>query len=324
MPDRVPSLSPLTRRRALQWGVAGAALAPLPLRQPAAAAEAAAGKRRRVLRLAHLTDMHVQPELRAAKGLAQCLRHAQSHDDPVELIVTGGDSIMDAFDVDSARSQMLVDLWRGIFKQECSLPVRHCLGNHDSRPWSPTAAGELAGKQWATSMYGLDAPYYSFEQSGWRFIVLDSVLPAGNGYTSGLDPQQRAWLEAELKQKPAEQPAAIVSHIPVISVTPLTFEGEHARDGNLQIAGPLMHLDGASLHYLFREHNVKLCLSGHIHLVDRCEVDGVTYICSGAVSANWWRGNLQRVEEGYGLVDLYNDGSVDYAYTPYGWNAAAG
>ena len=311
----------ITRRRALQWGAAGAALAPLSMRQITVQGADPSRARRRVLRFAHLTDMHVQPELNAAQGLTTCLRHVQSHDDRVELIITGGDSVMDAFEVDSARSQMLVDLWRGIFKQECSLPVRHCIGNHDSRPWAPTAAGELAGKQWAMDMFGLKTPYYAFDQAGWRFLVLDSVLPAGTGYTSGLDPAQRRWLEAQLKQKPPHQPVAIISHIPVLSVTPLTFDDEHTSGGMHQISGPFMHLDGTSLHYLFRDHNVKLCLSGHMHLVDRCEIDGVAYICSGAVCANWWKGNLQRVDEGYGVVDLYDDGSFDFVYTPYGWEA---
>lgn len=310
---------PLTvsRRQALGALAAATLTAPMAWRS-AAAAETS---RRRVLRFAHLTDVHLQPELRAVEGLAQCLRHVHALDDPAELIVTGGDSVMDSFEVDPARSQMLVELWRDMLQRECSLPVRHCIGNHDSRPWAPRTAGEIAGKQWAMEMYGLDAPYYSFDQAGWRFIVLDSVLPAGAGYTSGLDPPQRAWLEAELRQKPPEQPALVVSHIPVITVTPLTFDDEHTRDGHHQISGPLMHLDGTALHYLFRDHNVKLCLSGHMHLVDRCEVDGVAYICGGAVSANWWKGDLQRVDEGYGLVDLYDDGRFDYAYASYGWNA---
>ena len=68
--------------------------------------------------------------------------------------------------------------------------------------------------------------------------------------------------------------------------------------------------NGASLLGLkglvFKSHGgVKLCLSGHIHLLDCCEIDGITYICDGAVSANWWKGPIQGLSEGYGVVDLW-------------------
>ena len=47
--------------------------------------------RKRMLRFAHLTDIHVKPEKGAAKGMAAALRHAQSLEDPPEMIFTGGD-----------------------------------------------------------------------------------------------------------------------------------------------------------------------------------------------------------------------------------------
>lgn len=314
--------SRLSRRQVLRGAACGALAAPLAFGNAVAAAATAEKVSRRVLRLAHLTDVHVQPERHAAEGLAQCLRHVHALADPAQLVITGGDAVMDSFKAAPERSQLLVELWRDVLQRECRLPVRHCLGNHDHRPWAPRTPGEVAGKQWAMDMYDLDAPYYAFDQAGWRFIVLDSVLPDGDHYTSGLDPAQRQWLETQLRGKPPEQPAVVVSHIPVISVTPLTHGDKRTPEDVHQIAGPTMHLDGASLHHLFRAHNVRLCLSGHIHLHDRCEVDGVTYICDGAVSAKWWNGEFHRVDEGYGLVDLYDDGRFDYAYTPYGWQAA--
>jgi Icc protein len=94
-------------------------------------------------------------------------------------------------------------------------------------------------------------------------------------------------------------------------------------NGDVVMSGSLIMRDGTAIHNILREHaNVKLCLSGHMHLCDRCEIDGVTYICGGAVCANWWKGVRQKVHEGYGLVDLYDDGSFRYAYTQYGWIAA--
>jgi 3',5'-cyclic-AMP phosphodiesterase len=45
---------------------------------------------KRVLRIAHLTDVHVQPEKRAGEGLAACLNHVQQLPDKPDLILTGG------------------------------------------------------------------------------------------------------------------------------------------------------------------------------------------------------------------------------------------
>lgn len=321
MPIEPQSSTFLSRRRCLQLGTFGAAAAPLLGWNIGAAIAAPAADRQRTLRFAHLTDMHVQPEHGAAEGLAQCLRHAQSHQDPVELIVTGGDSVFDAFAVDHARSKMLADLWTGIFKQDCSLPAQHCLGNHDGRGWNDS---ELGGKAWALEMFGLAKPYHSFDHSGWRFIVLDSVRPNGDHYTSGLDAPQRAWLETELERTPKTMPIVVVSHIPILSITALTFSNDLVEGDVHQIPGGVMHLDGTSLHKLFQKHgNVKLCLSGHMHLNDRCDVDGISYICAGAVSGDWWRGSPARSDEGYGLIDLYSDGSFEYAYTPFGWKVRA-
>lgn len=310
----------ISRRRCLELGAWGAAAAPLALLPARAKASPVGAVRKRAVRLAHLTDVHVQPERGADAGLAQCLQHVQSQQDPVELIVTGGDGVMDSADVDPARSQMLVDMWRKVLKQDCSLPVRHTIGNHDLRPWSKPGTDERSARAWAMDMYGLDARYYAFDHAGWRFVVLDSVRPEGDGYTSGLDAEQRAWLESELKQLNPATPVVIFSHVPILSITAITFDKKHYSDGEHRVPGGWMFADAVPVHYLLREHpNVKLCLSGHLHLVDRCEVDGVTYVCGGAVSANWWEGNLQKVDEGYGLVDLYDDGSFSYAYEPYGW-----
>ncbi|MEX2092204.1 MAG: hypothetical protein WD971_05980, partial [Pirellulales bacterium] len=74
---------------------------------------------------------------------------------------------------------------------------------------------------------------------------------------------------------------------------------------------------------LFAKHpNVKLCISGHLHLLDRVDYNGVTYLCNGAVSGNWWGGRHKDCDEGYAVVDLYDDGTFEHEYVKYGWKAA--
>ncbi|MHC4257500.1 MAG: metallophosphoesterase, partial [Planctomycetota bacterium] len=65
--------------------------------------------------------------------------------------------------------------------------------------------------------------------------------------------------------------------------------------------------------------NVKLALSGHMHLIDRVDIRQTSFICDGAVSGSWWQGDYHGFDEGYGLVDLYDDGSFEHQYVAYNW-----
>ncbi|HMO86459.1 MAG TPA: metallophosphoesterase [Lacipirellulaceae bacterium] len=314
--------SAMTRRGWLSRGAAAVAAAPLATATASRAAEGD-GASRRVARLAHLTDIHVQHELEATAGMAACLHHLQGLDDPPELVVTGGDSVFDVFAADQARSDQLSALWRDTLRNECSLPVRSVIGNHDIRPWASADPAGADAKAWAQELLALERRYYGFDLGPWRILVLDSVQPHGDGYTGRLDPEQRQWLEEELQQLAGARPAMLISHIPILTLTTLIADQKRLVDGEHRVPGSWMLEDGTSLHYMLREHpNVKLCLSGHMHLLDRCELDGVTYLCGGAVSANWWKGRRQKMDEGYGLLDLYDDGRFEYAYTTFGWQAA--
>jgi 3',5'-cyclic AMP phosphodiesterase CpdA len=173
-------------------------------------------------------------------------------------------------------------------------------------------------------MLGLDQRYYTFSQAGWQFVVLDSVHspPAGQGgYTGMLDDEQYDWLARSLRDAPLTTPVLILSHIPILSAAAILWAGE--KEQNFNISRALMHTDCVKLKDLFAKHpNVKLCLSGHLHLVDRTDYNGVTYLCNGAVSGNWWKGRYKDCDEGYAVIDLYDDGSFDHQYVKYGWKAA--
>ena len=299
--------------------------APLPL--ASAGEEGSSPRRRRALRLAHVTDVHVQPELGAADGLATCLRHVQAHKDPPQLILNGGDAVMDVFGADAARAKVLADLWRRVWNAECSLPVEHCVGNHDVWGWdrkeSKTTGTETAwGKRWALDLLGLERGYRSFDRAGWHFIVLDSVHSIEGpeaGYVARLDEEQFRWLAHDLAATAASRPVLVLSHIPILSIAAMMY-GEQEKSGEWVVPASWVHIDARRITNLFRQHpNVKLCLSGHIHLCDEVKYGGVTYVCGGAVCGDWWKGDLDGTDEGYSLVDLYDGGDFRVQYVPYGW-----
>ena len=70
-----------------------------------------------------------------------------------------------------------------------------------------------------------------------------------------------------------------------------------------------------------QHRNVKLAVSGHLHLNERIDYAGVSYLCNGAVSGGWWKGPHLEFPEGYGVIDIHPDGTFEHQYVTYGWVA---
>ncbi len=273
------------------------------------------GEARRVLRIGHLTDVHVQPERAAREGFAAALHHLQNQTDKPDLVLFGGDNVMNVDKPEEAeRAGVQLSLWKSTLKNELDLPYHVCIGNHDVLRMDP-----VDGKQWAVDVYELPGRYYQYDQAGWRFIVLDSTRPGHGGYKGGLDDEQLEWLTGVLQATPATMPVLLLSHIPVLAACAY-FDGENEETGDWVVPGAWMHLDARRIKDLFAQHpNVKLCLSGHIHLVDQVLYNSTWYCCNGAVSGGWWKGPNQECQTGYGLVDLYDDGSFRNQYVTFPW-----
>lgn len=280
------------------------------------------------IRLAHLTDIHVQPELRAEAGMASAFNHAQAN--KPDLIITGGDAVMDVFEAKRSRAEQLRGIFQGTLKRECSVPVHHVTGNHDILGWNrkkSESTGTEAdwGKRFACDLFGISRNYYTFDHGPWRFICLDSVQPKDDRYTAYLDDAQMEWLTQTLAATPKSMPVAVVSHIPILSLTALTYGAPRSREHvgtDTVIFNGEMHTDATLLHDLFKQAgNVKVCLSGHVHLLDHCMIDGISYICDGAVCGSWWKGAVEGIPEGYGVLDLRPDGTFTHRYERYGWQA---
>ncbi|MDB5156286.1 MAG: metallophosphoesterase [Mucilaginibacter sp.] len=270
-----------------------------------------------VLRIAHITDVHLKNDLNAPANFTKCLHHLQKQTPKVDLILNGGDVV---FDMNKENMDTLNNQWqlmKGIMKNECSLPIHYCLGNHDIW-WNEDTKGQANyGKHYSMNQLGLAKPYYSFAQNGWKFILLDSVhLDIDNTWYIGkLGDEQFAWLEDQLRNTPADMPVLVMSHIPILTATLMVQDNIVNKWETL---GGDMHTDTAKIISLFYKYpNVKLCLSGHIHLRDKVTYNNVTYICNGAVSGAWWKGNNRETAPGYGLIDLYTDGTFEERYVNY-------
>jgi 3',5'-cyclic-AMP phosphodiesterase len=304
------------RRQALKKiGLSAASL----LAIPSASQAADQSKANPILRIAHLTDMHVQPGGTSEAGVRKCLDQILTNEQPIDFFINGGDLIMDALGEDKEATEAQWAVWRAIKKDYSHLKFYHCIGNHDVWGKSPDLE-TYPGKAWALREHGLDKPYYTFSEKGWHFIVLDSTHPKPDNtwYTAKLDTTQRNWLEQILLEIPSNEPVLIVSHIPILGATPF-LDGDNASTGDWIVPGAWMHTDAKSLIQLFYSHkNVKVCLSGHIHLVESLIYHDVSYHCSGAVCGNWWNNEpYELTERGYAILELFADGTHSFAFNTF-------
>jgi len=280
--------------------------------------------KKKSIRFAHLTDIHVKTGDIPETGMAKAFQHAQSISPKVDFIINGGDSIWDALEADKQRTQQQFQLYKTILHKENSLSVHHVIGNHDVWGWfvkndDTIKQDNLYGKQWAVEEFGIPARHYSFTKGKWKFIVLDSTQlnPAG-GYIGKLDEEQFSWLEAELKATPSSQFICMASHIPILSICAGLFFDRNESNGDFKIQRNLMHSDFLRIKKLFIQYpNIRTCISGHIHLQDELTYLGIKYYCNGAVSGNWWKGAFQEFAPAYAVMELFDDGSANRTFYNY-------
>jgi hypothetical protein len=307
-----------------------------PLTRVAQAAERppSGGVPKRVLRFAHPTDIHVKPELHGAEGMTAAFKHMFALSDPPQMILTGGDLPFDTASSDQVRSASLWKLFDQIIGDNVprEIPIHHTIGNHDiwgrDRELCKSTGNEpFFGKKWFLDNFGYPQTYYNFDSSGWHFCVLDSfdLIPKSKDYVARIVGDQLDWFKADLAATPVTTPIVVVTHVPIFSAVNFFDNSEKKHNSgaaDITISHTRMHVDYRELDQLFAGYpNIKLCLSGHIHLLDRCDYNGITHICDGAVCGDKWNGPRQRTPEGYGLIDLFDDGTFNHRYVAYGWKA---
>lgn len=264
-----------------------------------------------VLKIAHITDVHIRPEENAPQRFRQCLKEIGNSG--VDFFLNGGDSIYAAdYDhISRKRVNEQWDIWKACMEEIEGKPIYSCIGNHDIWWAAPDKKDAMYGKDYVVKRLNMPGRFYSFSEKGWHFIILD-----GNNNAVSLDEEQFQWLEKELERLEENTPVLIMSHYPILGVTP------HWEGG--------MHSDYIKLKALFYKYRnkVKICLSGHQHLLDGVTYNGVSYFCNGAMSGFWWekgdknsaaQGYCQETPPGYAILELYADGTFTNTYIPHNY-----
>lgn len=259
-----------------------------------------------VLTIAHITDVHIRPDSNVPARFIKCLDEIKTK--KVDFFLNTGDSIHAADYKDITRERVLEQwaTWDECIKHLSDYELHSCIGNHD--PWwaAPSKEDEMYGVKYAAKRVGMPHRYYSFVKKNWHFMVLD-----GNNAGISLDEAQMQWLRQQLQAVPTGHYVLLMSHYPILTVTSAWEGGQHK--------------DHAILKKLFYEHKdkVRVCLSGHQHLLDSCTYNNVNYYCNGAMSGFWWdKGDAksaqpyyyQETPPGYAILKLYEDGRVENQY----------
>ncbi len=204
--------------------------------------------------------------------------------------------------LESARAQF--DNWTEQVRERLPCPSLSVLGNHDIFWEDAQASPPRDPKSRGIEAFGMPGRYHAHVAGGWKFLMLDTFHADG----CKIDAEQFGWLKGELAD--ASRPVVVVSHAPILTATGF-FEATSPGKGQYSVPYSWMIEDVSTLKDLFLAHpHVRLALSGHMHQVDRVDYQGVSYVCGGAVSGNWWA-NSQYLGFGpaYLTLDLASDGS---------------
>jgi 3',5'-cyclic AMP phosphodiesterase CpdA len=270
-------------------------------------------KEKELFTMAFLTDIHLQPELNAVEGFTLALDSINRL--KPDLILTGGDLIMDALGQSYGRADSLYDLYNEVVKKADS-KVYNTMGNHEiygiySRSGADPSHPEFGEKMFETRFGN---SYYSFEHKGWKFIVLNSIEDSGKDRYIGLiDSTQVEWLKKELGQTGIDIPIVVSTHIPLITAYSQKYEGSTIGNDSSRVV-----YNSKEIIDLFDGHNLKLVLQGHLHTVEDVYIDGIHFITSGAICGSKWRGPNRGFEEGFVHLTFYAD-DFRWRYVDYGW-----
>lgn len=283
--------------------------------------------KKKSLRIAHITDVHILDKPIALKCFERVLKEINSMKDKPDFIINTGDTIMDSNKQTRETVQKRWDVWNKLVKDNNHLEMKSALGNHDvwygpdEKLDAEYKKDKQYGKLWAINMLSMPDRYYTFEKNGWHFIALDSIN-GSDGYQ--LDDEQMKWLNELLVKIPASSHVCVFNHVPIISMGAVLYDTQRKPLKEIKFPSGDMHNDHQKIKNLFFKHkNVRLALSGHVHYIDSIDYLGTKYLCNGAVSGNWWGLPIELDEfpPVYTIVDLFDDGSINYDRVYYDYKS---
>lgn len=265
--------------------------------------------------IAFLTDIHVQPERNAIEGFKKAINKVNEFNP--DYVITGGDLIFDALAVSFERADSLFNIYNELIKQ-IKAPVYNTIGNHEIFGWYEKSGvsrdHEFFGKKLYQSKLG--KTFYSANLGGIKLFVLDSIeeVPEKGRYYGYVNEEQLNWLKDELSKTDTLTPIILTTHIPLLTTFSQIRNGSMAANER-----GLVVENSKDVFDLFKRHNLRLVLQGHLHMYEDINIQNkIRIITGGAVSARWWTGPNEGLEEGFVLIKIKDD-KITADYIDYGW-----
>lgn len=262
-----------------------------------------------------MSDIHLQEELNAIEGFKKAIDTINKINP--DFVITGGDLIMDALDVSYDDAIAAFNLYKDV-SQKINAPVYNTMGNHDIFGVYSDDEKILYHPEYGEKMFEniLGPSYQSFTHKGWKFMILNTVEETENKKYHGLiDSTQVSWIEEELSKTDSEIPIVISTHFPFISAY-----NQWSQERTVASSSSWIIKNGKEVLELFKNHNLKLVLQGHLHIQEYIEINGVHFITGGSIASDWWEGSYEGFEEGFLKLTVY-DNEFEYEFVDYNWNA---
>lgn len=268
---------------------------------------------------AFMGDCHIRPELDADRACAMCFEQVSASN--VDFVIQGGDMIEDALEASRHRAVLLMDLYQRTERAHLRKPVHHVLGNHDclgvfAKSGIAPAAPDF-GKRFYIDRFG--PTYYAFDHKGVHFVVLDSVgITADRNYEGRIDADQLRWLRADLAAQPKGARIVAVTHIPLVTAM-------YCYEPKSWLNTPhnwTFVTNGREILRILAEYGVLAVLQAHSHVYERIELNGMSFITTGAVAGADWRGSFLGTPEGYTEITV-SGREVASRYRSYGFTSVS-
>ena len=249
-----------------------------------------------------MTDIHVQPEKNAEAGFRAAITKVNELNPG--FVITGGDLVMDCLGQSYGRADTLYNIYTAMLK-EFKMPVYNTMGNHEHYGWYASSLADTNNTEYGEKMFEkrIGPRYQRFDHKGWVFLIIDSVVKNGKGgYEGGVDAEQMKWLKDQLATISPETPIVISLHIPLLTTEAQILHGATAANEPGEVV-----VNSKEVLDLFKGHNLKLVLQGHLHYYETLFVFGTNYVTGGSVAGAWWEGPYLGTEEGFLLLKVKGD-----------------
>lgn len=269
----------------------------------------------------HLQPKHGYPELPQTPDFSPHRAFSIAIDTANKLgadfAIMGGDQVYDVM-----RGQNRADSLFQDYKEAVSglnMPVYHTIGNHDLFGIYEEGNTSTTHPDYKYGMFErhLGKTYYSFDHKGWHFIVLNSLIEEDKRYTGVVTEEQMNWLRQDLAVVDQKTPVAVSTHLPLVSVLHQIYPSgsQQERTSDQWIKNRKEILD------LFSNHNLKLVLQGHLHIVEDIYIlqSDTHFITGGSIAGRpSWQGFRNGESSGFLLVKVKGQ-DISWDFIDFGW-----